>query len=88
MRTTVTIDDDLLRDLKEQARREGTSLAKMFNRVLRLGMGALGRKNRPARSFREKTFAMGEPKVDLDKAIGLAATLEDEEVCEELARRK
>ena len=31
---------------------------------------------------------MGEAKVNLDKALGLAAALEDDEVREELARRK
>jgi hypothetical protein len=88
MRTTVQIDDDLLRDLKQQAQREGSSLAKLVNRVLRLGMRALREGSKPARPFREKTFRMGQPKVNLDKALALAAALEDEEVREELARRK
>ena len=60
MRTTVQIDDDLLRDLKEQAQREGTSLAKLANRVLRLGIRALRQANKPVRPYREKTFRMGE----------------------------
>jgi len=69
MRTTVRIDDDLLRDLKQQAQREGTSLAKLLNRVLRRGMSALSRQTKPVRPYREKTFRMGRPKVDLDKAL-------------------
>lgn len=88
MRTTVRIDDDLMGDLKVQARDERTSLTKLINRVLRHGMRALHREKKTARPFREKTFAMGESKVDLDRALALAASLEDEEVCEELARRK
>ena len=88
MRTTVRIDDDLIGDLKERARQERTSLTKLINRVLRHGMRALHRESKPARPFREKTFALGEPKVNLDRALALAASLEDEEVCEELARRK
>ena len=88
MRTTVQIDDDLIRDLKKQAQHEKTSLAKLINRVLRHGMRALLGEKKQVRPFREKTFSMGEPKVDLDKALTLAALLEDEEVCEELARRK
>ena len=88
MRTTVQIDDDLIRDLKNRAHDEGTSLAKLINRVLRHGIKALQRANKPVRPFREKTFSMGEPKIDLDKALSLAASLEDEEVREELARRK
>ena len=62
----------------------------------RLGIGRrqrvqgrrMTRAREAARPFREKTFALGEPKVDLDRALSLAASLEDEEVCEELARRK
>jgi len=88
MRTTVQIDDDLLRDLKEQAHREGTSLAKLINRVLRQGMNALPQANKPSRPYREKTFRMGEPNVNLDKALALSASLEDDEVREKLARRK
>jgi len=78
MRTTVQIDDDLMGDLKERARQERTSLTKLINRVLRHGLKSLHKESEPARLFREKTFAMGEPKVDLDRALGLAASLEDE----------
>lgn len=88
MRTTVRVDDDLLRCLKQQASQEGISLAAMVNRALRRGVEALRQGARPERPFREKTFSMGEPKVDLNKALGLAAAMEDEETREELARRK
>ena len=88
MRTTVQLDDDLMQDLKEQAPREGTSLARLVNRVLRHGMNALKQDSKPARPYRQKTFSMGQPKVNLDKALALAASLEDEEVCEELAQRR
>ncbi len=88
MRTTVRIDDELLRDLKEQAHREGTSLAKFLNRVLRRGLEVLQQRITPARPFREKTFPMGEPRVNLDKALALAVSMEDEESREELIRRK
>ena len=88
MRTTVKIDDDLLRELKEQAHREGTSLAKLVNRVLRRGLDASRQAKTPVRPYREKTYNMGVPNVNLDKALALAAALEDEEVIEKLARRK
>ena len=88
MRTTIRIDDDLLRDLKGRAQKERTSLTKLVNRVLRQGMRVLDRTRQSRRPHREKTYAMGEPKCDLDKAIALAATLEDEEVLAKLARRK
>jgi hypothetical protein len=88
MRTTVRIDDDLMRELNEQARQEGLSLAKLINRALRQGMSVLQQGRKPARDYREKTFRMGPPRVDLTKALALAASLEDGEVREKLARRK
>jgi len=88
MRTTVTLDDDLLMELKEQAHKEGTSLAKLINRVLRHGIRAMRGIDKRPREFRQKTYPMGQPKVNLDKALALAASLEDEEICEKLARRK
>lgn len=87
MRTTLRIDDDVLEDLKRRAREERVSLTKMVNRVLRRGLQAFGREQ-PRRPYREKTFAMGHPKVDLDRALQVAAALEEEEIREKLARRK
>lgn len=88
MRTTIRIDDDLLRSLKEQAHQDGVSLAVLVNRVLRRGVEALRQAGKPERPSREKTFSMGEPKVDLNKALALASAMEDEETREELTRRK
>ena len=88
MRTTVSISDDLLRDLKKRAQREGVSLTKIINRSLRTGLRSLDIADKPSKPFREKTFSMGAPKVNLDKALALAAALEDQEVREELIRRK
>jgi hypothetical protein len=88
MRTTVRIDDDLMRQLKETAHRERTSLTKLINRVIRRGIKAAGESDKPIRPFREKTFSMGEPRLNLDKSLALAASLEDEEIRAELARRK
>ena len=88
MRTTVRIEDHLLQDLRRQAERERVSLTKMLNRVLRVGLAALDQQKPNRGRYREKTFSMGQAKVDLDRALALAAALEDEEVREELARRK
>jgi hypothetical protein len=61
MKIAVTIDDDLLQQLKQQAHDEGTSLTEILNRVLRREMqnenSAI--KNRPP--FCQKTYPMGEP---------------------------
>ncbi len=84
----MTIDDDLLLELKERAREEGTSLAKLINRVLRHGAKEMRREGKQACPFHQTTYPMGQPKVNLNKALAIAASLEDEEICEKLARRK
>jgi len=88
VRTTVRIHDDLLRALKAEARRESISLTRLLDRVLRAGLRAAREPRRPRRRYREATHAMGRPTVPLDKALGLAATLEDAEVIRELQLRK
>ena len=84
MKINIQIDDDLLRALQQQARREDTSLAEAVDRALRQGMETLDQTNTPARPFREKTFFMGKPKVDLDRALALAAAMEDGETLAKL----
>ena len=76
MRSTVRIDDDLMTELKARAREEGLSLTRMLNRALRQG---LRREHAPAEPYRHRSFAMGPPGMDLDKALALAGGLEDEE---------
>jgi hypothetical protein len=85
MRTTLRIDDDLLSELKQLADSEDLPLTDLVNRVLRQGLTTKPAKRR---AYREKTFSMGQPKVDLDKALSLAASLEDDEVIRKLALRK
>lgn len=80
MRTTVRIDDDLLRDLKEQAHKEGVSMAILFDRAVRAGLKALKNgDNAPRKPYREKTYDMGVPYVDLTKTSQILADLDDEE---------
>lgn len=88
MRTTVRVEDDLLERLKVQARKEKVSLTRLINRTLKVGLQAGGarRPNRPV--YRERTQALGAPRVSLDKALALAAALEDEEIARKLALRK
>lgn len=88
MRTTLRIDDDLLRELKRLARAQKQSLTQLANRLLRRGIEADRARPASRRAVKEKTFAMGRPRFDLDKALALAAALEDEETVAELARRK
>ena len=85
MRTTLRIDDDLLRELKSRAVSENLSVSKLLNRVIRQGLAS-----KPTKRvrYREKTFSLGAPLVNLDKALALAAAEEDEHVLRKLAARK
>ena len=88
MRTTLRIEDSLLADLKRRACDERCSLTEVVNRVLRRGMRATSEEGVPGESYRETTHAMGQPKLNLDKALALAAAMEDEQAVEKLLRRK
>lgn len=88
MRTTISINDELLLRLKEQAAQERISLTKLLNRILKEGMQSSQKVSRPKRSYREKSFPMGEPLVGLDKALALAGKLEDEEIVRKILLRK
>jgi len=87
MRTTVRLDDVLLERLRAQARLEKVSLTRMINRALKAGLEAGRPRTRPPRAYRERVQAMGTPRLALDKALAMAAALEDEEVVRELATR-
>lgn len=88
MRSTVRIDDDLMMELKERARRENVSQTRMLNRLLRVGIKA-SRGRRPKKPlYQEKPIAMGSPRVDLDKALALAAGFDDEEILRKMSLRK
>lgn len=85
MRTTLRIDDEILAELKEQARAEGISLAELANRVLRAGLKA---KRPPRRRARIRPVDMGPPRIDLTRALHEAEELEDEEILRKIALRK
>lgn len=84
MRTTLTIDDGLLRQLRQKALDTGKPFKQVVNETLRAGL------ERPVPAARPRyvcpTFAMGEPRwpVNLDKALALAAELEDQEIVAKL----
>ena len=88
MRTTVRIDDELLRSLKEQARKQNISLTRLLDGTLRAGMQVSREPRRPRRRYREQTHAMGAPSVKLERALALAAALEDEEILRKMKLRK
>lgn len=86
MRTTVTLDPDLAAKLRALARERGESFKQTLNDILRRGLSGGGGAGRP---YRLKTRPLGiRPGVDLDRALGLAAELEDAETIRKLELRK
>lgn len=82
MRTTVTLDPDTHAVVRRLMRERGMSFKEAVNTAIRAG--AAGSRKR----YRMRTFDMGEPLVDLTKALRLAGELEDEEIVRELDARK
>ena len=87
MRTTTQIEDDVLAELKALARKEEAPLTRVLNRTLRAGLERLRAPAR-RRRYAEKTYAMGQPRIDLRRALAAAAGLEDEETLRKLTLRK
>jgi hypothetical protein len=86
MRTTVTLDPDVAAKLKAVARERGISFKQALNQAVRAGLGA---QRRSVRRFEQPTHPMGlRAGLDLDKALQLAAALEDEETVRKLEVRK
>lgn len=86
MRTTVTLDPDVAARLKAVARERGISFKQALNSAVRAGLGG---QPRARRAFKQYAQPMGlRPGFNLDKALQLAAALEDEEIVRKLERRK
>ncbi|MCV7151387.1 antitoxin [Mycolicibacterium pyrenivorans] len=76
MRTTVTLDDDTLAVVRRLMAERGVSFKQALNDAIREGG-----QHRPAPArFATTTAELGVPTVNLDRAIQLAAELEDEEL--------
>ena len=87
MRTTVTLDPDVEALLRRVMKRRGVSFKAALNEAIRDGLSHPAAKT--ARSFALKTYRMGyRPEVALDKALSLAAELEDEELARKMSLRK
>lgn len=82
MRTTVTLDADVEALLKRAMRDRGLTFKQALNDAVRAGAApASSRRLQPPPSY-----DMGEPMVDLTKALRLAAELEDAEQVARLTR--
>ena len=84
MRTTVTLDPDTEAILRRLMQERGLSFKQAINEAIRSG----SRPARPRAPFQGRTFDMGQPAIPLDKALRLAADLEDDELIRKLAVRK
>jgi hypothetical protein len=83
MRTTVTLDPDVEARLREVARERGISFKEALNNAVRAGLMAA----RGGREYRTPSRSMGlRPGVNLDKALQIAADLEDAEILHDLER--
>jgi hypothetical protein len=82
MRTTVTIDPDVEALLKKAMRERGEPFKQVLNNAVRDGLRMAQEK--PEKPFRQRTFDMGLPLVDLTKVNALAAELEDQELIAKL----
>lgn len=89
MRTTLTLDDDIAKKLRDIAHLSGRSFKAVVNDALRAGIEA-GRIADVSRPYRLKPVSMGQPigGQDLDKALALADRLEDGELTRKLLHRK
>jgi hypothetical protein len=90
VRTTVDIEDPLLKRLRAEARRRGVSLKAFLSGIVRRALDEGAAATPRTRRYRSPTFAMGASArhVDLDKALQAAAALEDAEIVRELSLRK
>lgn len=86
MRTTVTLDPDVEVKVRALARERGISFKEALNDILRRGLSERPEASRP---YRLPARPMGlRPGIDLDKALALAAGLEDAETIRKLELRK
>ena len=87
MRTTVTLDPDVERLLRQTMREKGVSFKQALNDAVRAGRNAGQSKDR--KRFVQQTFSLGkEQHFRWDKALAAADAMEDEELIRKHALRK
>lgn len=89
VRTTLTIDDHIARELKQLAQRSGKSFKVVVNETLQAGLAASQERPQPMR-YRVRAVSLGAivRGVNLDKTLALADTLEDEAFAHKVELRK
>lgn len=84
VRTTVTLDPDTEQIVRRRMRERGMSFKEAINDAIRGGL----LNQSPDRPFRTSTARMGRPTVNLDRALQLAAEIEDDELVRRLRTGK
>ncbi len=86
MRTTVTLDPDVVEELKALAHQRNLSFKAALNSAVRAGLAA---ERGGSRTYRVPAQPMGlRPGIDLTHALRLADSLEDNEIVRKLELRK
>jgi hypothetical protein len=87
VRTTVTLDPDTERLVRNIMRERGVSFKQALNDAIRAGLAPTKRNG--ARRFTQKTYALGaERNFRWDKALAVADAIEDEELSRKLSLHK
>jgi hypothetical protein len=87
MRTTVTLDPDVERLVRDRMKQRGVSFKEALNEAIRTGL--IRGNSRPSRRFVQKTYSLGaEQNFRWDKALAVADAIEDEELIRKLSLRK
>jgi hypothetical protein len=87
MRTTVTLDPDVERLIKDVMRERAISFKEALNQAARDGLR--NKESKRPKRFVQKTFRMGEAQgFRWDKALAVADAIEDEELVRKLSLRK
>jgi hypothetical protein len=85
-RTTVTLEPDVEKALRDLMRERGVSFKEAVNTALRAGLMATRQATTPYRTPSRQLVLR--PGIDLDKALTLSSQLEDLEILRKLAVRK
>ena len=88
MRTTITIDDDLMQELRNRAHQSNIRLKEVINNTIRYGLKAAAEAGQNEK-YVCPVFSLGNPSsYNLDRALDLAEHLESEEITRKLLLRK
>jgi len=86
MRTTVTLDPDVAAKLRATTRERGVSFKAALNDAVRAGLAT---RTSPGKRFTVRARPLGiRPGIDVDKALHIAAEMEDAEILRKLDLRK